>query len=153
VNHPWGEPRSGKSDRYFEPSSELIGGPNFTAVKSNRALRDGQTQPNAPGLSFPRLVEPEKRAKQLLQRGVRYPRLMVANLDDGFGVGIACFAEEANFDLCLVGGVPHRVADDIFHSTVEQFRAAYRAALVRLVLLAPSGKFASPREVRLNCCK
>jgi len=58
---------------------------------------------------------------------------MVANLDDGFGVGIACFAEEANFDLCLVGSVPHRVADDIFHSTVEEFRAAYRAALVRLV--------------------
>jgi hypothetical protein len=58
---------------------------------------------------------------------------MVANLDDGFGAGIARFAEEANFNLRLVGGVPHRVADDIFDSTVKQLRAAYRAALVRLV--------------------
>jgi hypothetical protein len=58
---------------------------------------------------------------------------MVANLDDGLGVGIARFAEEADFDLRLVGGVPHRVADDVLDRTVEQLRAAHGAALAGLV--------------------
>jgi hypothetical protein len=58
---------------------------------------------------------------------------MVANLDDGLGIGSARFAEEANFNLRLVGGVPHRVADNIFDRTVKQLLTAYRAALVGLV--------------------
>jgi hypothetical protein len=74
VNHPWGGTRSGKSDRYFEPPFGRIESADFAAVKSNSALRDGQAQPNAPGLSFPRLVEPEKRAKQLLQRRLPVPQ-------------------------------------------------------------------------------
>jgi hypothetical protein len=49
---------------------------------------------------------------------------MVANLDDGFGTGSARFAEEADFNLRLVGGVPHCVADNILDRTVKQFRAA-----------------------------
>jgi hypothetical protein len=58
---------------------------------------------------------------------------MVANLNDGLGVGIARFAKEADFNLRLVGGVPHRVADNIFDRTVKQLLTAYRAALVGLI--------------------
>jgi hypothetical protein len=58
---------------------------------------------------------------------------VIANLDHGFGANIGRSADQPNFNLRPVGGVPHRVADDIFHRTVKQLWAAHRAALVRLV--------------------
>lgn len=58
---------------------------------------------------------------------------MIKNPDDGFGGDIARFADEADFNLRLVRGVPNRIADNIFDRTVEQLRAAYGAAFVRRV--------------------
>src|ERR1019366_4692099 len=133
LNSPRSRTCGGKIDPDLEPSSRGIGSTEFAAMESNPTLAECQAQPCAPRFALSRRIEPEKRAKQLVERRIGYSGPMIANLDDGGRVEITRFADQANLDFRLVRRVPNRIADNIFDRTAEELWAAYRAAVVRLV--------------------